>query len=492
MGLTKATFSMIAGAVANVLDFGATGDGVTDDTAAVQAALDSGAGSVYLPEGTYLCDKLNFLASNPAGLTVYGDGRTRTIIKSTSASDQSINVYAASGANTDNIYIHDLQIDGNNTATTAYIYRCTNVKLENVYVHNHVGKNLHIERAYQVHVSHCMLMVSAANSADCALYLATNGVTVNGECYLQTENSAPCIIVNENEFGDCFGVVIEDNVFEAATYGVQFTTAIDTAGININNNYFELTLPSSAIAVSFDEGRHLNVSICGNYITEVAESVKLNAVNSRSFFKIENNTLYRPIVVTTTVGNTSKLAINDLPALTINSQDTLFSNATYVFDSRPTVIVDTAFSFSNVTVEKIAVIGQDLAYNKVSGRMFAVTDSTAATDLLVLLLTGSGGSTYTNTLSGHFDIMFRPGPQSVSGVTSTNTEKHTVDFVARNTGGFANITAPVTTISTTSPDLTSVQMAISLANETVSLQGLGQTGSSRNEWIVNFSIDCSQ
>lgn len=54
MSLTKATYSMIAGAPVNVLDFGATGDGVTDDTAAIQAALDSGASRVSFFQGTFI------------------------------------------------------------------------------------------------------------------------------------------------------------------------------------------------------------------------------------------------------------------------------------------------------------------------------------------------------------------------------------------------------------------------------------------------------
>lgn len=352
---------MVNGAVANVFDFGAIGDGITDDTAAVQDALDSGAGSVYFPEGTYLCAKLNFLASNSVGLTVYGDGRTRSIIKSTSAGDQSINVYAANGANTNNIYIHDLQIDGNNTATTAYIYRCTNVKLENVYVRNHVGKNLHIERAYQVHVSHCMLEVNAANSADCALYLATNGVTVNDECYFQTEQSAPCIIVDDNEFGDCLGVVIENNVFESATFGVQVTPNINTAGININNNYFELVLPNSAIAVSFDGGLHRSVSICGNYITQVAESVRIDAVNSSSAFTVTENSLYRPMMIATSAASTSQMYGQQLPTLNITQQNVNFGNSTYDFDFKPCVIVDTAFPFQTLSVEKhLTTLIQDI------------------------------------------------------------------------------------------------------------------------------------
>ena len=38
----------------SVKDFGAVGDGVTDDTAAIQAALDSGASTVTVPDGTYI------------------------------------------------------------------------------------------------------------------------------------------------------------------------------------------------------------------------------------------------------------------------------------------------------------------------------------------------------------------------------------------------------------------------------------------------------
>lgn len=40
--------------VVSVKDFGAVGDGVTDDTAAIQAAMDSGSNNVIFPAGTYL------------------------------------------------------------------------------------------------------------------------------------------------------------------------------------------------------------------------------------------------------------------------------------------------------------------------------------------------------------------------------------------------------------------------------------------------------
>lgn len=53
MSLTKARYRMIDGASANVRDFGAKGDGVTDDTAAFQAAVNT-LQKVYIPNGSYV------------------------------------------------------------------------------------------------------------------------------------------------------------------------------------------------------------------------------------------------------------------------------------------------------------------------------------------------------------------------------------------------------------------------------------------------------
>lgn len=57
MSLTKVTYAMIADAAINVKDYGAVGDGTTDDTAAVQSAFDAlsdaGGGTLYFPEGEY-------------------------------------------------------------------------------------------------------------------------------------------------------------------------------------------------------------------------------------------------------------------------------------------------------------------------------------------------------------------------------------------------------------------------------------------------------
>lgn len=75
MALTKATYSMIDGAAANVLDYGADPTGVADCASAFQAAINTGR-AVYVPTGTYL---IRSSLQLPSVLTIYGDGLTSLV-----------------------------------------------------------------------------------------------------------------------------------------------------------------------------------------------------------------------------------------------------------------------------------------------------------------------------------------------------------------------------------------------------------------------------
>lgn len=78
----------------NVRDFGAAGDGITDDRAACQAAIDacaaSGGGTVYFPAGTYLCSQNGVLGYSLvinalSGVTLLGSGGGSIILQSGNA-----------------------------------------------------------------------------------------------------------------------------------------------------------------------------------------------------------------------------------------------------------------------------------------------------------------------------------------------------------------------------------------------------------------------
>lgn len=66
MALTKVTYSMIDGAAANVLDYGAVGDDATSNTAALQAALNAlvNGGVLYIPTGIYRSGSLTVSNDN--------------------------------------------------------------------------------------------------------------------------------------------------------------------------------------------------------------------------------------------------------------------------------------------------------------------------------------------------------------------------------------------------------------------------------------------
>lgn len=64
--------------VVNVKDFGAVGDGVADDTAAIQAAIDSLSGTIYFPDGNYVTSSTINL--NNLGQQIIGSSRSKAII----------------------------------------------------------------------------------------------------------------------------------------------------------------------------------------------------------------------------------------------------------------------------------------------------------------------------------------------------------------------------------------------------------------------------
>lgn len=69
---------MIANAAFDVKNYGAIGDGIVDDTAAIQATIAAGAGKqVYLPAGNY---KISSTLEIPSNTTFYGDGKSSTFL----------------------------------------------------------------------------------------------------------------------------------------------------------------------------------------------------------------------------------------------------------------------------------------------------------------------------------------------------------------------------------------------------------------------------
>ena len=142
MALTKVYNRLIAGAPVNVKDFGAVGDGVANDTAAIQAALDSGAKKIKIPSGDYLVGSTISITSP---VEIEGSGRvfsnnqiTIFRVLSSNVSIKNIEIEGAgnSSYNTLNRLIEVLGTD--NGAATAPT-RLTNIKIKDCKLHS-VGR----------------------------------------------------------------------------------------------------------------------------------------------------------------------------------------------------------------------------------------------------------------------------------------------------------------------------------------------------------------
>ena len=114
----------------NVRDYGAAGDGMTDDTQAVVTALsalpDSG-GTVFFPAGTYNISSADGIRCTKSGVRFVGDGKG-AVIKCTPSRDTSSGLLDISSAV--NIVIENLTFDGNAASVAPKIP--TMVKLSDV------------------------------------------------------------------------------------------------------------------------------------------------------------------------------------------------------------------------------------------------------------------------------------------------------------------------------------------------------------------------
>jgi hypothetical protein len=103
----------LSGMQVNVKGYGAKGDGVTNDTDAIQNAIADAKVKklpVYFPTGTYLA---NITISAWDGMVVYGAGAINTVIKSATTGSDVVTITNAGGY-IRSIAIRDLAIDGNN------------------------------------------------------------------------------------------------------------------------------------------------------------------------------------------------------------------------------------------------------------------------------------------------------------------------------------------------------------------------------------------
>lgn len=289
MALTKVTYSMIDGAPINVRDYGATGDGVTDDTTALRAAFTAGAGkSVYLPAGTYIINRATTDTARwlpiSSNTEYFGDG-FNTIIKIKDGYNQGGGTITAvtpffvatvAGSVT-NVEIHDLCIDGNRANIT---HPAESPSL--IYV---------IQGSSNVNIYNCWLKNPGG---DCVTIGSAGAPNLGGERVFIHNNIA------ENPGRSCFvmtsarDVVISDNLgIDAQNSYVDIETDLVTefvGNVTITGNVFKAQIGNLGTGFACTgPGTHFNIVCANNVFTSVTNVASLGGSANESI-KFVNNT----------------------------------------------------------------------------------------------------------------------------------------------------------------------------------------------------------
>lgn len=133
--------------VYNVRDYGATGNGTTDDTTAFNNTLTAGAGAtVYIPSGTYALTP-GVLSNIPTGTKVLGAGIGKSIVECISGFNGNNNLIQI--VSVTDVEISGLTIDGNKANNTnfqygLYISTSSNCSAHNLQVQNWNGDGVQL------------------------------------------------------------------------------------------------------------------------------------------------------------------------------------------------------------------------------------------------------------------------------------------------------------------------------------------------------------
>lgn len=313
---------MITGAPVNVRDFGAVGDGTTDDTSAIQAAIASSTKNIYFPAGTYKVT--SSLTITGAGVNISGSGSSTILNFSTLASGHAISfgngTTQASGCNLSNIAMtggggaSGLRLAGGGGGAGTVACHFTNVFVSSF------ATNLTTSNCYTNQFSNCRFVTSSGVSASIG---AASNNNLFDRCSFTIAPQALAIINSEgNQFNSC----------EFAEITVNAAIGLSQSQIVLINPYIE-NIGSEIIAsvgIPSEVDVKSSLIIEGGQCNITSPLVKINtnkaliritgincAVNDLKYYdtNLNDGSVYAQVYPSEITTNSSPLTLSQLNAL---------------------------------------------------------------------------------------------------------------------------------------------------------------------------------
>lgn len=221
----------------SVKDFGAVGDGVADDTAAIQAALNAHL-NVFAPGGSY---KTTSLLAPRTGQTFWGAGMGATTITGTSSA---LIDWEPVALTTGNITISDMTLAG--TAAVSSAIKFKNLSLVRVFrveisgLTNGASKPIYFLGVLGYRIADCYIHTCGGDF----IYLDTSGLSPSNNGHV-SHNQFNADIAGVNSFvtatpGTEDLVIDSANDFEGNPIGCNIAMQVSgTIGCKIDGNYTE-------------------------------------------------------------------------------------------------------------------------------------------------------------------------------------------------------------------------------------------------------------
>jgi len=229
----------------SVKDFGAVGDGVVDDTAAIQAAITASAGKqVYIPAGTY---KVSSTINVSSSTYIYGDGLGITKLSATSAMTNLQPVFYANAANY--VRFEYFSILGNTDGTLGagtgiHCKSGSGNEIRGVFISNTTQAGIRLEEQNTAWVDSCWLescgRTGYSDNHGIMIYSAA-GSTVDNYSIKITNNKVNNAfrkgITNYGPDAYIYDVLIDGNTVTGCGLGNIYIGTEKTKRFRITNNY---------------------------------------------------------------------------------------------------------------------------------------------------------------------------------------------------------------------------------------------------------------